>query len=473
MRRTLLFLAGGLVLVGSNLPAQHTRSVPLPPYRTNGFFVSYHADDFYGTGELEMLQDYYGCNVRNLTTEFSLCDTTFVIEWWEGDGSAELDIPAVTEDFEGVPGVTVTPNLLYRVPGTVVDSVIESQTPYITPNDSLFPLQWHLQDEHCGMRYAWKNTLGSRSVVVGILDTGVWMDHEDLSENLWVNPGEDLNGDGVIQQVEMNGIDDDSNQFVDDFYGWDFLEDDNDPDHSESDNDFHGTKVAGVSSAATYNYIGIAGVGWSCSYMPLRAGEQQGLYLEYIVPAMLYAIQKQVDVLNCSWYNYYSNQILAELTECLYETGTVVVACAGNNNVEWPAYPAAYEWVVGVAATGEEKELTPFSNYGEWLHIAAPGSSILTTTAFRDDQGLSPTYGFVDGTSFSAPLVSGAAALVRSLRPGWGPQQVMTRLYATTQPIEYGGHPPGRAIDGGLLDVYGAVNIPGFEFDPVEESVED
>jgi subtilisin family serine protease len=454
------------MIFSSTLDAHNTGQEPLPLYKSNGFFVSYYTNEIFDIGELQMRRRAYGCDVEVLNGGLTLCDTTWVIEWWGVGDTVSLDIASVIEDFENIPEVTVTPNYLYSANGSPDDPVINVQTPFAIPNDTLFPVQWHMQEEHINMPYAWGRTRGCSDVLIGILDTGVWFDHEDLQENLWINPGEDLNGDGEIQPEELNGLDDDGNGYPDDFCGWDWVDYDNDARHPIDDVSFHGTKVAGVASATTNNFIGVAGTGWDCSYVPLRAGSQQGLYLEYIVPAMLYAIQEGIDILNCSWYNFYDNYILDKLTECLFDEGTVVVACAGNNGMNLPAYPACYDWVVAVAATDQDKTLASFSNYGDWIHLAAPGVSILTTSTYEDSMMLHSCYNYKDGTSFSAPMVSAAAALIWSIRPHWGPGQVISRLYNTTEPMADQDDPPIRVIAGGILNVYNAVNMPPGGIEP-------
>jgi len=460
------------VAIHGTLHAGNIQKEAVPPYQSNGFFVSYYMDEFYGIAELEEMQNFYACAVLDLTRESGLCDTTWVLQWWEPIDHGELDMAQVIEDFETLPEITVTPNYQYRVEWSPEDPVIEVQTPYINPNDSLFPLQWHMQQDQINMPYVWKKTMGSPEVVIGIIDTGVWSDHEDLQANLWINPGEDLNGDGIIQAEEVNGIDDDDNGYPDDFVGWDWVDDDNDPRHPVDDFEYHGTKVIGVASATTNNHLGVAGAGWNCTYMPLRSGVGGGLWIQYIVPAMLYSIQQNVDVLNCSWYNYYGNPVLEKLTECLYDSGTVVVCAAGNDGRDDVAYPAGYECAVAVAATEQDKSLAPFSNYGDWIHIAAPGEDILTTSTWPDSLGeFVSIYSDPDGTSFSAPLVSGVAALIKTLRPEWTSGQIIQRLYNTTDPINVGDDPPGHSIDGGMLNAYKAVNIPDIVVVPEEAGV--
>lgn len=452
------------------LSAQSVERTIDPPFRSNGFFVSYSVGEFYGTGELETRQEIYGCSVHSLTQSMTLCDTSWVLEWWEAQDSVELDIPAIVRDFESLPGITVTPNYVYRLERGGDDPVANVETPYIMPNDSLFPLQWHMQVDQIDMPYAWKKTRGSPEVIIGILDTGVWYGHEDLQANLRINPGEDTNGDGIIQPEERNGIDDDFNLYVDDFYGWDWYEDDNDPSPPLYDPGYHGTKVAGVSCATANNFIGVAGIGWNCRYLPMRAGYGGYVYLEYIIPAMFYSLQQGIDVLNCSWYNYVGNDVLYRLVECLYEHECVVVACAGNDNTQRHAYPASYEYVVAVAGTDQEKSLTSFTNYGDWIHIAAPGVEILTTSAYTEDWQLEASYVYADGTSFSTPMVSGAAALMRTLKPNWDAQAIIQRLYATADPVnDEGDPPPDRTIDGGVLNVYEAVDLPRVVKKPDEQ----
>ncbi|NQU06336.1 MAG: S8 family serine peptidase [Calditrichaeota bacterium] len=242
---------------------------------------------------------------------------------------------------------------------------------------------------------------GDLSALVAIVDNGVDLDHEDLEANLWVNPGEDLNGDGVINNNEANNRDDDDNGFVDDFYGWDFENDDNDPD----DRHGHGTHCAGIASAVTNNQTGISSVGYSCGIIAIRAGS--GLTISYGYPGIEYAVRAGAKVISCSWGSDRHNRQAQDVINYAWENDVMVIAAAGNDGNDDLRYPAAYEHVIAVAATNENDRKAAYSSYGEWVDISAPGDEILSTK-HRD------RYITMSGTSMACPFAASVAILIRS-----------------------------------------------------------
>ena len=251
-------------------------------------------------------------------------------------------------------------------------------------------------------------TTGSSEVVIAISDNGTDWHHEDLADNIWINPGEDLNGNGVIDENEENGEDDDDNGYIDDFYGWDFPEDDNDPNTTNGPDIYsHGTHVAGIVSAVTNNETGISSVGYSCRLMIVRAGIGQQIPNGY--ESIRYAAENGADVINCSWGggNAGAGQ---DVVEYAHDQGSLVVAAAGNSNNNRRLYPAGFETVVAIAATDSQDRKAGFSSYGDWVDLSAPGNEIYSTK--RED-----TYGNMSGTSMASPYVAGIAGLIKSEYP--------------------------------------------------------
>ncbi|RMD93346.1 MAG: T9SS C-terminal target domain-containing protein [Calditrichaeota bacterium] len=275
---------------------------------------------------------------------------------------------------------------------------------HFTPNDSLFFSQDHLSIIQATA--AWDITQGDTSVVIAIVDTGVDWAHPDLEANIWHNPGE----------IPDNGIDDDGNGYVDDVLGWDFGDEDSDPaNRSTSPVGSHGTEVAGTAAAVTNNSTGIAGIAFRCKIMPIKvisdqASDQGQIFLGF--EGIKYAADQGAQIINASWGGPRHSLFEQDIINYARARGSLVIASAGNGNNPGKIYPAAYSGVLAVTATTKNDLKANFSTFGPWVDLAAPGVSILTTT--RDNH-----YRFVSGTSFSAPLASGVAALVKSLHPDW------------------------------------------------------
>lgn len=327
------------------------------------------------------------------------------------------------------------------------------------PNDALFGQQFYLQQML--FPYAWYNEMGDPSVVVAVIDTGVDWSHPDLAANIWSNSDE----------IPNNNIDDDANGYIDDVRGWDFvantgtsvcwpganshleIEDcvteDNDPGDFMS----HGTHAAGIIAAVTNNGIGVSGVCRNCEVMPLRAafaGSDGGTapvpfaLASQISAAIVYAAENGAKIINLSIGGSEPSQSLSDAIDYAHSLGSIVVAAAGNNNSDAPFYPASYQKVLAVAATNlftpvpnPQYNCNPitgsswppcfttqnasFTNYGLWIDAAAPGVNIKSTTVEDATWGcpdqsntINEGYGNCSGTSASAAIFSGIAALAQS-----------------------------------------------------------
>ncbi|RJP81151.1 MAG: T9SS C-terminal target domain-containing protein [Candidatus Zixiibacteriota bacterium] len=282
------------------------------------------------------------------------------------------------------------------------------------PNDPMFAQQWALAAIQASP--AWNTSHGNTTVKIAIVDSGTDLDHPDLADNIWHNTAE-LNG--------TTGVDDDGNGYVDDFYGWDFMDNDGVPQASPDAS--HGTHTAGSASAATNNGVGIAGVGWSCKIMPVRAGDDDVIY--FGIEGIHYAALAGADVISCSWGGSGSSQYEEAVIQDAMDRGSLVVAAAGNQNTSSPHYPAAYEAVLAVASTTQGDFRSSFSNYGLWVDCAAPGSSIQSTI---NGGG----YTSWSGTSMATPHVAGLAGLVVAQHPAWTPAQVEAQILSTCDNID-------------------------------------
>jgi len=267
----------------------------------------------------------------------------------------------------------------------------------------------------------------SPEIVVAVVDTGIDYTHPELRSSLWVNPGESgpweppkgwkQAANVACRDRSCNGIDDDTNGFIDDVVGWDFVHDVPLP----FDTHGHGTHIAGIIASSSANGIGTAGVCPRVSVMPLKYYDNSGSgynNLANTVRAMQYAVRNGAQIINYSGGG--ADPATAERTsiEEALRKGILVVAAAGNdghNNDQVPYYPASYnlENIVGVGSLNKQQVLLPSSNYGRTVHVAAPGLSILSTLP-------ESKYGTMSGTSQATAFVTGTAALLASQMRGHG-----------------------------------------------------
>jgi subtilisin family serine protease len=312
----------------------------------------------------------------------------------------------------------------------------------LTPNDPLFASQWGLTK--IGADTAWNTVRGTPSVVIAIIDSGIDMSHPDLVAQRWTNPGE----------IPNNGFDDDNNGYVDDVYGWNFVGGNN----NISDDNGHGTLVAGVAGAATNNGMGIAGMCWYCRLMIVKVMNSGGTanYSD-IAAGVAYASAKGAHVINLSLGGYANSATLQAAIDAA--TNAVIVGGAGNDNVTTPFYPAAYANVIGVAATHITDTKATFSDYGAWVKLAAPGVGITTTLSGGG-------YGASSGTSLSAPFVSGLAGLLRTLNPAWSPTLVRAHILHTAISLTTSDPTYGSQLGAGLVNAANAMQAarPSFTF---------
>lgn len=327
--------------------------------------------------------------------------------------------------FDAIKALRARPDVLYAEPNYIrhIDAV---------PNDSFYGSQWPLKNSSSlsgggiSAESAWDTTTGNQNIVVGVIDTGIDIDHRDLKDNIFTNTSE----------IPNNNIDDDNNGFVDDVNGWDFIHHDRTV-FDNADDDFHGTHVAGIIGARGNNSAGIAGVNWNVQLLPMKAIGPGGGTDAVLVEAYNYAKalrQRGVNlrVLNNSYGGQAFSQTLFDAIKELGDAGILFVAAAGNdtlNNDSVPHYPATFDLpnVISVAASTQSGLLALFSNRGpQTVHLAAPGDEVLSTTphgytgdglvaANTDPDG--STYSNISGTSMAAPHVTGAAALAIAANP--------------------------------------------------------
>ncbi|MBN1632639.1 MAG: S8 family peptidase [Ignavibacteria bacterium] len=281
-------------------------------------------------------------------------------------------------------------------------------TPDYVPNDPLIAGQWHINK--IASFQAWDVTRGDTNIVIGIVDSGSDLDHPDLAANIKYNWLEN----------PTNGIDDDANGYIDDWRGWDFYYNDNDPNIYYQDND-HGSHVSGCASQVTDNNVHGAGIGFKSKLLISKHTPDAGGSLYYTDQGITYCYQNGAKVINCSFGSSYYSSYSQTVVNTAWANGTVVVGSAGNENLNIPRYPASYDNVVSSAATNSSDLKASFSNYHSSVDCAAPGDNILSTV-------WNNSYIQYSGTSMSAPVTSGTIALIRASHPAWTPAQVVERL---------------------------------------------
>ena len=310
-----------------------------------------------------------------------------------------------------------------------------------TPNDPFFG-QWSFED--IGVYKAWDYATGSKDVVVAIIDNGFDTFHPDLVDNLWINTAE----------IADNKIDDDKNGFVDDVYGWNFLDNNNDPrpvvdnltDSQKKEGVFnHATIVAGIIGAKGNNNFDGAGINWDIRLMNLKVIGNDGMgNFAPLVNAIYYAVNNGADVINISMVSEGYEQKLIDAVDYAYQHNVVVVAAAGNSMADLnikAMYPVcadqtfSKEKILGVSAIDKNHHLAIFSNIGsKCIDITAPGVNIRSALRFSPTNGLLYSYSLANswsGTSFSAPFISGAVALLKSVNPNLSVDQIFEALFTT------------------------------------------
>jgi subtilisin family serine protease len=377
-----------------------------------------------------------------------------------------VEIPAArVEDFDAaMAALNGSPDTVrYAEPDHIVHAVA-------IPNDSSFTNLWGMHntgqtggqtsrdvsgagtvDADVDAPEAWELTTGSRDVLVGVIDSGIDRDHEDLAANMWTNPGES-GLDVVGNDKRYNGLDDDRNGYIDDWRGWDFVNEDNDPDDDNS----HGTHCAGTIGGVGNNSLGVAGVCWNISLVAMKFLSAGGSgFTSDGIEAVYYASSIGVDLTSNSWGGGGFEQGLLDAIADAETRGILFVAAAGNDNVNNdsdPHYPSNYELdnIISVAATDRKDGIASFSCYGlTSVDVGAPGVAIWSTTP--DD-----TYAWFNGTSMATPLVSGMCALLKSYRPSLTSTEIKT---AIMQSVDRVPALEGKCVTGGRVNIHKALTL--------------
>ncbi|MEJ2620526.1 MAG: S8 family serine peptidase [Candidatus Thiodiazotropha sp.] len=344
--------------------------------------------------------------------------------------------------------------------------VVYAQPNYIyhasaIPNDEYYSLQWHYNQ--INLPEAWDITTGDNSVIVSVIDTGVLLNHPDLSGQL-------VSGYDFISDA-ANANDGD---------GIDTNPDDAGDELQSGASSFHGTHVSGTIAARTNNSTGVAGVAWDVKIMPVRVLGKQGGYSSDIIEGILYSAglsnasgttpSQRADVINMSLGGGSADQASFDAVTAARNAGVIVIAAAGNENTSQLSYPASYAGVVSVSAVDQSRTRAPYSNYGTEVDVAAPGGNTqadvdgdgradgVLSTLGDDSQGTTSfTYNFYQGTSMAAPHVAGVVALMKSVYPGLTPAEFDSMLSSGELTIDIGNSGRDDLYGHGLIDAYKAV----------------
>ena len=326
------------------------------------------------------------------------------------------------------------------------------------PNDPLILKQWYL--EKSNIYNAWDITKGSSDIIVAVIDSGVDIDHPDLINNIWTNKNE----------IIGNGIDDDNNGYIDDIYGWDFVNNDNDvnPDIDISciaekkcslEGVNHGTVISGIIVGEQNNNIGISGIAPNAKVMALKVlNPNGGGNIEDVVNAIKYAKDKGASIINMSFVGTNDSIFLQQIMEETAFSNIIFTVAAGNNtsggynlNID-PMYPVCTKFnnkvSIGVSATDKNDKKPIFANYGsDCINFSAPGTSIFSTTVYKGEHSSFNNYynGYWSGTSVATPIVSGAIALIKSINPNLNNEEVFAILNDNS--TDLGNKNLGRSID--------------------------
>ncbi|MDF2725235.1 MAG: serine protease [Paenibacillus sp.] len=321
--------------------------------------------------------------------------------------SRQMEAKALMNYFQKWNVAYAEPHYLYMTNETT------EETETAEPNDRLFAkYQWNLPAIETIP--GWDVTRGSEDIIVAIVDTGVDTNHPDLQGR--IVPGMNI--------VSKNS----------------------DP----SDDVGHGTHVAGVVSALVNNGEGVAGISWYNKIMPVKVLDHTGAGTTYsVAQGIIWAADNGAKVINLSLGNYADSEFLHDAIRYAYDRDVVLIAASGNDNTEQPGYPAAYPEVFAVAATDSQRQKASFSNYGDYIDVAAPGVNIAST--YPDNH-----YAALSGTSMASPHVTALAALIRSVNPLLKNTEVMDIMRQTA--IDIGTEGKDNYFGYGQIDIVKALS---------------
>jgi subtilisin family serine protease len=345
------------------------------------------------------------------------------------------------------------------------------------PNDPGFSNNW--ANSKIQTSFARKLSTGSESVKVAVIDSPFALEHEDLIDSWHINQAEtgltepgDFCWSGSPEDKATNQCDDDQNGFIDDWRGYDFFNEDNDPSagttNPNGEGVHHGSLVSGVIASKANNSKGGAGLAPETKIMPLQVFNDDGeAYTSDIVSAIEYAVDSGVDIINLSLGTNGYDAPMAAAIEYAKTNDVIVVAASGNcalndqlfcQDLAPPgrmSYPAKLEYVIAVGSSNNQDYRSNFSSYGSELSLVAPGQSVGPLPIFNQNNNAS--YATASGTSFSAPLVSATASLLKSQNSQLSSAQVREIIEESTdRPADMNGNVFSHIYGYGRLNAHKA-----------------
>ena len=356
---------------------------------------------------------------------------------FQAQSRISADLPALLPEAADMDGITLAKlETLYAIRGLKARADVEAAEPndilqaFKTPDDTYYGSQWHYP--LINLPEAWNNTNlsagGTQSVTVAVLDTGVIMNHPDLSANI-SSKGYDFISDPA-RALDGNGIDGDPN----------------DPgDQSQGGSTFHGTHVAGTIAAVTNNGKGTAGASWNSRILPVRVLGKNSSGTSYdILQGVRYAaglendsgtsLDPAADIINLSFGGSFFSQAAQNVYTQARNNGVILISAAGNTGNDTPSYPAAYDGVISTSAVNINAEIAPYSSFGSSIDVAAPGGDFSTINGYKDgvlstcgddsSDSVAPVYKFLQGTSMASAHLAGVAALMEANQANLTPDEL-------------------------------------------------
>ena len=354
----------------------------------------------------------------------------------------DLENPSRENVIDTIEKLKAMPNIEYAEPNYNVYEFSE-------PNDTYYQNGKQAVLDLIGAKKLWNFDIDCSDVTVGVMDSGIQTNHEDLIDNIWVNTGE----------IVGDGIDNDGNGYIDDIYGWNCGDSNGDVSYVSN----HGVHVAGIVSAVTDNSKGVASVARNAKIASIKIFNSSGKStLSYIIEGINYAKKNDINIINCSFggagWGSTSVSIVKSAIEAVPDiffviaAGNIATSTPQPDNDQTAVYPSQLtkdlDNVISVANTTSSDELSSTSHYGATsVDIAAPGTGIYSTIP-------TSSYGTMSGTSMATPMVASAVAVMRAVNPNISAKEIKETLCSSSDKLSA---LTGKVISGGRLNAYNAV----------------